>query len=77
MPAKNPGSSARITVQLNGEPHTIEGDARLTTLIESLKMQPGRIAVELNREIVPKAEYGEVVLRDGDYLEVINFVGGG
>ena len=36
-----------------------------------------RIAVERNGDIVPKAQYGETVLRDGDSLEVVSFVGGG
>lgn len=36
-----------------------------------------RIAVELNGEIVPKAQYGQTVLKDGDALEVVSFVGGG
>ena len=40
-------------------------------------MKPTRIAVELNREIVPKADYAKITLREGDELELINFVGGG
>ena len=36
-----------------------------------------RIAVELNGEIVPKAQYGQTILKDGDALEVVSFVGGG
>ncbi len=75
MPSNSP--TAHITIHLNGEPHSIEGDDRLTSLIDSLKLKPGRVAVELNREIVPKAKWSEVRLRDGDQLEVINFVGGG
>ena len=67
----------KITIRLNGDPYTIDGDARLTTLFEKLKMKPGRIAVELNREVVPKAEHRNVILKDGDELELINFVGGG
>lgn len=66
-----------MTIQLNGEPYSLTGDDRLTSLIEGLKLKPGRVAVELNREIVPKSQWGEVRLRDGDQLEVINFVGGG
>jgi len=66
-----------ITIRLNGDPHVIEGDVRLTTLIAALKMKPTRIAVELNREVVQKADYASVTLRDGDELELINFVGGG
>ena len=69
--------SQRITIKLNGDPHVIDGDARLTTLIAALKMKPTQIAVELKREVVPKAEYARIMLREGDELELINFVGGG
>ena len=77
MPSQNLRLKLKITIKLNGDPHVIEGDPHLTTLIEALKMKPTRIAVELNREIVVKARYDEIVLRDGDELEIINFVGGG
>jgi sulfur carrier protein len=77
MPSQKSQLKTKITIQLNGEPYVIEGDARLTALIETLKMKPTRIAVELNRAIVPRANYSEITLREGDELELINFVGGG
>jgi sulfur carrier protein len=66
-----------LTITLNGEAYTIEGDAHLSLLIATLKMRPTRIAVELNRQVVPKAEYDRTILKAGDELEIINFVGGG
>jgi sulfur carrier protein len=66
-----------FSIQLNGEPHAVDGDARLVALIEGLKLRRGRIAVELNHAVVPKAEWDAVVLRPGDQLEIVNFVGGG
>ena len=57
MPSQKSQLNRKITIQLNGEPYVIEGDARLTALIDMLKMKPTRIAVELNREVVPKAKY--------------------
>jgi sulfur carrier protein len=77
MPSQKSQLNSKITIRLNGEPYFIEGDARLTTLIETLKMKPTRIAAELNRSIIPKADYAKVTLREGDELELINFVGGG
>jgi sulfur carrier protein len=68
---------AAIDIILNGEPHRLDGDARLATLLERLKVRRTRIAVEINREVVPKADYDKVVLGAGDQVEVINFVGGG
>ncbi|MGO9450172.1 MAG: sulfur carrier protein ThiS [Candidatus Binataceae bacterium] len=66
-----------LSITLNGEPYQLDGDARLSALIERLKMRPARIAVELNQEVVPKARYGETILKAGDKVEIINFVGGG
>jgi sulfur carrier protein len=79
MSAKSASSSDTLTIniKLNGDPYTIDGDPHLIALIEKLGMKRGRIAVELNHEIVPKSEYDQIVLKPGDNLEVINFVGGG
>lgn len=66
-----------IAIQLNGEPYKIEERASLAELIERLKLSRGRIAVEINQAVVPKAEYEQRVLKPGDKVEIINFVGGG
>ena len=49
----------------------------LAALIEFLQMKPDRVAVELNRDIVPRDRWGETVLTEGDRLEIVHFVGGG
>ncbi len=64
-------------VTLNGDPYVIDGEIRLIALLERLDMRRTRVAVEINREIVPKASYTETVIRPGDNVEIINFVGGG
>jgi len=69
--------STSFQITLNGEPHAVDGDARLTALIESLRLKRGRVAVEINREIVPKAQWDSVTLAPGDIVEIVNFVGGG
>ena len=46
-------------------------------LVEQLGMKADRVAVELNREIVPRERWPETALRDGDRLEIVHFVGGG
>jgi sulfur carrier protein len=69
--------SIASSIILNGEPYPLSGDTRLTELLERLKMRRGRVAVEINREIVPKADYDATVVRIGDQVEIINFVGGG
>ncbi len=49
----------------------------LAALVEILGMKPDRVAVELNREIVPRDLWAETVLNEGDRLEIVHFVGGG
>jgi thiamine biosynthesis protein ThiS len=70
-------SESGFTIQLNGQPHTVNGDARLTALIESLHLRRGRVAIEINQAVVPKAAWIDVVLRPNDSVEIVNFVGGG
>lgn len=61
---------------INGEEKQYEA-ADLAALIEQLGMKSDRVAVELNRDIVPRAQWAQTALRDGDRLEVVHFVGGG
>ncbi|HIZ84399.1 MAG TPA: sulfur carrier protein ThiS [Firmicutes bacterium] len=63
-------------VKINGTNLDIAGKT-LAEYLESTNCDPKRIAVERNGEIVPKAQYGETVLADGDSVEVVSFVGGG
>ena len=71
-----PGSIA-TSIILNGDPYPLGADTPLTVLLSRLDMRRGRVAVEINREIVPKANYDATIVRAGDHVEVINFVGGG
>lgn len=63
-------------VTINGTPVEADG-LRLTEYLENEGLMAKRIAVELNEEILPKAEYEDCVLKDGDVLEIVSFVGGG
>jgi sulfur carrier protein len=65
------------SITLNGDPYALDADTPLTALLERLNMRRGRVAVEINREIVPKARYEVTIVRAGDQVEIINFVGGG
>jgi len=69
--------SSEIQITLNGEPYAVTGDARLIALIEGLGLKRGRVAVEINRAIVPKAEWERTIIASGDVVEIVNFVGGG
>ena len=70
-------SAQSFSIQLNGEPHSINGDTRLLALIEKLNLRRGRVAIELNQSVIPKAEWAGISLRPGDKVEIVNFVGGG
>lgn len=67
---------AFVKLTINGEA-TASDAATLAALVESLGMKSDRVAIELNREIVPRGQWAETPLKDGDRLEIVHFVGGG
>jgi sulfur carrier protein len=69
-----------MTLHINGEPRDFPDSAdpfTLAALIESLGMKSDRVAVELNRDIVPRDRWSATPLNEGDRLEIVHFVGGG
>lgn len=66
-----------ITIHLNGKTQEIPDGMTLSSLVEFLKLPGDRVAVELNLEIVSRQAWDQTVLRPGDRLEVVHFVGGG
>jgi thiamine biosynthesis protein ThiS len=68
-----------MTLHINGEARAFVAPVptTLAALIESLGMKPDRVAVELNRDIVPRDRWAVTELHDGDRLEIVHFVGGG
>lgn len=66
-----------MQVQVNGEARSIDDDATLGQLLEQLSLTGGRIAVEVNRDIVPRSEHAQYRLTDGDRIEVVQAIGGG
>ena len=63
-------------VKINGEERNVVGKT-LAEYLATTSYDPKRIAVERNGEIIPKAKYGDTVLKDGDRIEIVSFVGGG
>ena len=63
-------------VKVNGEPLDIAGKT-IAEYLATTNYDMKRIAVERNGDIVSKTQYGEILLRDGDSIEVVSFVGGG
>jgi thiamine biosynthesis protein ThiS len=66
-----------MNVIINGEKREFAEGILLTALVKQLGMNPERLAIELNGDIVPRSLWPETLLRDGDRLEIVHFVGGG
>jgi thiamine biosynthesis protein ThiS len=66
-----------VRVELNGEPKELAEGTTLLSLIEQLSLAPERVAVELNRDVVRRADWPATPLSEGDRVEVVHFVGGG
>lgn len=69
--------SGEIALTLNGEPRRAPAGSSIAAFLQQLGFNPAKLAVERNGEIVPRATLAEVVLGEGDVLEVVHFVGGG
>lgn len=65
-----------MEITVNGEKKTV-APLSILGLLEELGIDSRRVAVELNMEILPKADYGTTNLSDGDRIEIVHFVGGG
>ncbi len=66
-----------LSITVNGEPRTVDADLTVWDFIKSLSLDPKKVAVERNLEIVSKSLFRDVILEDGDQLEIVHFIGGG
>jgi thiazole synthase len=66
-----------LSVRVNGEHRRVPGGTTISELVGLLGLDPGRVAVERNLEIVPRSTLREVSVEDGDDYEIVHFVGGG
>ncbi len=64
-------------IQLNGDPYEINGRTNLNELLNKLKIEKNKVAIEVNGEIVQKDKYQNLVLSKGDKVEIVHFIGGG
>ena len=64
-------------IQLNGDPYEINGRTNLNELLNKLKIQKNKVAIEVNGEIIQKDKYQNLVLRKDDKVEIVHFIGGG
>ena len=66
-----------MTITLNGDPFDVPGPVSVTALLESLAIDARRVAVEHNLVILKRAAFDQTMVREGDTVEIVNFVGGG
>ena len=64
-------------IQLNGDPYEINGQTNLNELLNKLKIEKNKVAIEVNGEIVQKEKYQNLILRKDDKVEIVHFIGGG
>jgi len=74
MPTNLP---TNLNVTLNGEPRALDGGLTVKAMLQSLGLDPAKIAVERNLQIVPRSTYDQVAVTDGDRFEIVHFIGGG
>jgi thiamine biosynthesis protein ThiS len=66
-----------VKIRLNGDPYEIANPLSISALLESLKIDPRRVAIEHNLDIIKRARYDTTIVNEGDEVEIVNFVGGG
>ncbi len=66
-----------MQLHINGEPRQFSDALSLASLLTEMGLKTDRVAVELNWEIVPRDQWSQTTLHDGDRLEIVHFVGGG
>lgn len=68
---------SKILITLNGEQLPIESNIDLETLVDQLELPAKRLAVEMNGNVIRRADWPQTTVNDGDKIEVVHFVGGG
>lgn len=66
-----------MRVMVNGQAMEVEAGATVAALVAGFKFQPNHVAVEVNRELVPRRTFPATALKEGDQIEIVTLVGGG
>ncbi len=66
-----------MTLTVNGQKREVREGSSIAEFLAALGFGSERVAVERNRQVVPRAEHAAVTLKEGDELEIVHFVGGG
>ncbi len=68
---------ATISVSVNGEARAVPSGSSIVAMLEAIGLNPRKVAVERNLEVVPRSSLGEIIVSEGDKFEIVHFVGGG
>jgi thiamine biosynthesis protein ThiS len=74
---KGEGGQIPVVITLNGERYELDHPVSVVELLSRLEIDPRRVAVEHNLAIIKRHTFSDVVLAEGDTVEIVNFVGGG
>lgn len=66
-----------MRIEINGEPRVVADESYLSDLVRELSLPPERVAIELNKEVVRRADWATTSMTEGDRIEIVHFVGGG
>ena len=64
-------------MEVNGEPRSVAAGCSIAAMLREIGIDPNKVAVEHNLEVVPRSTLGQVQVSDGDAFEIVHFVGGG
>ncbi|MFO0389638.1 MAG: sulfur carrier protein ThiS [Alphaproteobacteria bacterium] len=64
-------------IKINGKLHELPSPLNISELLIHLQVEKGQVAVERNREIVPRSTHANVMVAEGDEIEIVRFIGGG
>ena len=66
-----------MKLTVNGKPVELPDGSTVTGLLSHLAVEPARVAIERNQDVIPRRTWAEARLADGDHIEIVTFVGGG
>jgi sulfur carrier protein len=66
-----------MQIQLNGESFVLEEDININDFLKKLTIDKNKVAIELNKNVVPKNSYSNTVITNKDVVEIVTFIGGG
>ena len=77
VPSTSSGQARSLGIRVNGEHRRVPGGVSIAEMLNEIGIDPRKVAVERNLEIVPRSALGEVCVEHGDAYEIVHFVGGG